>query len=73
MEFFVLFLRVSKVIGFLLTIAVLCINMYFAIVYIDEYIHYWALYLLVAIVFFMYMMFVAYLVSNIYIFSIFNS
>ena len=52
--------------GFVLTIAVLCINMYFAITYIGEIpIHNWALYTFIGFVFFMYLAFISYLVSKV--------
>ena len=59
------FSRAAKIAGFMLTIAVLCINMYFAITYIGEIpIHNWALYTFLGFVLFLYLAFISYLVSK---------
>jgi len=55
--------RVMKIIASLLTLVVIGINLFFVVVFIQQLPSHWAIYLTIAVVVTLYMVFVIYLVS----------
>ena len=59
-----MFYRVMKIIVGILTAVVIGINMYFVVVYIQEFPNHWAIYLAITLLLLFYLIFLLYLVST---------
>ena len=59
-----MFYRVMKIIAGILTAVVIGINMYFIVVYIQDLLNHWAIYLAITVLLLFYFVFLLYLVST---------